>query len=89
MELIKNSENYNFNDAAENNWNANGAVSNEVTGNINISINISSESGYIGDFYYTKPVEGNIHISYNVSKENRDDFVTYTDKVLDFILTQF
>lgn len=89
MELIKNSENYNFNDTTDNNWNVSGSVSNEVTGNINVNINVSSDSGYIGDFYYNKPIEGNIHMSYNVSEENRDDFVAYTDKALDFILTQF
>lgn len=89
MELIKNSENYNFNDTTDNNWNVSGSVSNEVTGNINVNITVSSDSDYIGDFYYTKPVEGNIHMSYNVSEENRDAFVAYTDKALDFILTQF
>lgn len=89
MELIKNSENYNFNDTTDNNWNVSGSVNTEVTGNINVNINITSDSDYIGDFYYTKPTEGNIHMSYNVSETNKNAFVTYTDKALNYILTQF
>lgn len=89
MELIKNSENFNFNDTAENGWKAIGSVNKESNGNLNININVSSEFEYIGDFYYSKPTEGNIHMSYNVSEDNRDMFVAYTDSVIDFVLEQF
>jgi hypothetical protein len=89
MELIKNSENFNFNDVAENGWKATGSVNKETNGNLNININVSSELEYIGDFYYSKPTEGNIHMSYSVSEDNRDMFVTYTDSVIDFVLEQF
>lgn len=89
MELIKNSEYYNFNDATENGWKTSGSVNKEVNGNLNISINVSSELEHIGDFYYNKPVEGNINMSHHVSETNRDLFVTYTDSVIDFVLDQF
>lgn len=89
MELIKHSEYYNFNDTTENGWNTTGSVNKECNGNLNISINVSSELEYIGDFYYSKPVEGNINMSHNVSEANRDMFITYTDSVIDFVLEQF
>jgi len=89
MELIKNSESYSFNDTFNNDWRVSGSVSNEINGNINININVSNDSGYIGDFYYSKPTEGNVHMSHNVSEDNRDMFVTYTDTIIDFVLTQF
>ena len=89
MELIKHSEYYTFNDTTENGWNITGSVNKECNGNLNISINVSSELEYIGDFYYSKPTEGNINMSHNVSEANRDMFVTYTDSVIDFVLEQF
>lgn len=89
MELIKNSEHYNFNDTAKNGWKATGSVNKESNGNLNISITVSSDLEYIGDFYYNKPAEGNINMNHNVSESNRDAFVTYTDSVIDFVFEQF
>lgn len=89
MELIKNSEYYSFNDVANNGWKASGSVNKESNGNLNINVNISSELEYVGDFYYSKPAEGNISMSHNVSEANRDEFVTYTDTIIDFVLEQF
>lgn len=89
MELIKNSESYNFTDVVENGWKTTGSVNKETNGNLSLNINVSSELEYIGDFYYNKPTEGNIHMSYHVSEDNRDMFVTYTDSVIDFVLEQF
>jgi hypothetical protein len=89
MELIKNSENFNFNDTTENGWKVTGSVNNEINGNINIHINVSNEMEHVGNFYYNKPAEGNIHMNHDVSEANRDTFVTYTDSVIDFVLEQF
>lgn len=89
MELIKNSENYSFNDSPENGWKVTGSVNKESNGNLSINVTVSSELEYIGDFYYNKPVEGNINMNHNVSETNRDMFVTYTDSVIDFVLEQF
>jgi hypothetical protein len=88
MELIKNSENYNFTDVVDNGWTVTGSASNEVNGSMTLNINVTSDGEYIGDFYYNKPVEGNVHISYNVAEANRDLFVTYSDTVIDFVLSK-
>jgi hypothetical protein len=89
MELIKNSENFNFNDTTENGWKVNGSINHETNGNINININVSNNMEHVGNFYYNKSIEGNIHMNHDVSEANRDVFVTYTDSVIDFVLKQF
>ena len=89
MELIKNSEYYNFNDTTDNGWRVSGSVSKEINGNLSISVSVSSEFEYIGDFYYSRPVEGNISMNHNVSEANMDTFVTYTNSIIDFVLEQF
>jgi hypothetical protein len=89
MELIKNSEYYGFNDTTESGWKVTGLVNKESNGNLSININISSETEYVGDFYYNKPIEGNINMNHNVAEGNRNAFVTYTNGVIDFVLKQF
>lgn len=89
MELIKNSENFKFVDTTKDGWKVNGSVNHELNGTVSININVSSDTDYIGDFYYNKPIEGNVSVNYNVSEANREAFVNYSDTVIDFVLTQF
>ena len=89
MELIKNSENFKFVDTTNDGWKVNGSVNHELNGTVSININVSSDTDYIGDFYYNKPVEGNVSVNYNISEANRETFVHYSDTVIDFVLTQF
>ena len=94
MEISKINELYKITEEVEENgWKLEGTAIKESGGSIqvNFSVNKTGElEGYIGNFNYHKPpVDRNVDVSFNVSEENRDAFMTYTDKIIDQILLHF
>lgn len=92
MELVKINEAYNLTDVL-NDWSTQGQVikENDETVNINFQTFKASVSEHIGSYNYNMPNKEhsqNISVNYNCSKENEDDFVKYSEGIIDQVLKQ-
>lgn len=70
-----------------------GTASNNVDGSCNINFSVSKPGGLIEEIgscsYYKPSEEGMVSVNYNVTEANRDEFVTYTDTIIDTVLAKF
>lgn len=94
IEINKQNENYEISESeASNGWSMTGNATKSVDGTISINFSVTKPGELdqsIGDLSYFKYVESpKVNVNYNVSEENRDNFVTYVDTVLDTVLAKF
>lgn len=92
MELIKINEAYTITDAVDQ-WSTQGQVIKENRGTVNISFSVTnvetSDHNHIGSYNYNVPIEGQgVSANYNCKKEYEDEFVDYSEKLIDQILEQ-
>ena len=86
MEIIKTNTRYSINDTLDT-WKIIGTISKDVSGAININIDITNDNASVGSAYYTKAAESEaVNVSYNIIEIERDKFVTYFDTLLASVL---
>lgn len=90
MELIKQTERYNITDILENDWNVSGSVNLEVNKTLHINISITTGLGkHIGEFNYTKQLENNTNsVNYTVTEEYKNTLISYSETLVEQVLTQ-
>lgn len=90
MEIIKQNETFILKDTNEV-FETNGSVSREISGSINLHINVNKIGGErVGDCHYNKYGESSdVNFGVNCSEENRDELTAYADTVVDSVLEYF
>lgn len=94
IEITKQNETFQLKEEGINDgWIMTGSASKEVSGSYSISFSVSKPgelSEHIGDCNYYKPSEdGQVSVNFSVSEANRDNFTSYSNKVLDTVLAKF
>lgn len=68
-----------------------GSASQDVNGSLYINFSVNKVGGeYLGDCNYNKYADApNVNLGVNCPEEAREEFTTYADSVIDFVLEHF
>ncbi len=90
MKITKQNETFSLADTTDV-FEMRGSASHDVTGSLNINFSVNKVGGeYLGDCNYSKYAEStNVNLGMNCPEEVREEFTTYADSVIDFVLEHF
>lgn len=93
IEIVKQNETYRISETADNSWVMTGTAEHNVDGSCSVNFSVTKPGELmedIGSCSYYKPAEQSmVSVNYNVTEANRDEFVAYTDTVIDAVLAKF
>lgn len=83
MEITKTNCQYSITDTSAEGWSANGNLTKEVSGNINVNLNVNDALGQsVGNYYYNSGMSDMLNININVKPEHKGKFVAYCENLI-------
>lgn len=83
MEITKRNCQYNITDTTESGWTTSGNLTKEVSGDVNVNINVTDALGQsVGYYYYSSNMSDMLNISMNVKPEHKGEFVAYCENLI-------
>jgi hypothetical protein len=90
MKITKQSETFSLSDTTEL-FEMSGSASQDINGSLHINFSVNKVGGeYVGNCNYSKYADAsNVNFGVNCPEEAREEFTTYADSVIDFMLEHF
>lgn len=83
MEVTKTNCQYNITDTTAEGWTTSGNLTKEVSGNINVNLNVNDALGQsVGNYYYNTGMSDMLNININVKPGLKSEFIAYCEKLI-------